>query len=251
MNSPLYEMIRSSKTGAYLFISPAKILREIAVTKMQRACLCGSGFPTPTPDCDCMNCHSIVNGIPHPKVIVLDANTFDEQMALVYSYPPPVTVIPDLSAISQARQMQLLIWLESISGKFTILMAASSVSGVLPTIVSRSFVFKEVPDFLLNQEHREQATAIINQLARGTLKVEEPMLPADGVPLAQAIEFLIVEELEHRNSGLPNSGRRLPGSVAELQTLYKLVARYLENPRFHQLPLLLRSYQMLALMAIR
>lgn len=235
-----------NRRGTYLFISKSNHARTAAELLLIKAGVCTSQPPVLRDDCLCPDCQSALT---HQKVLRITPDTFDEQMLIAYSYPPKVVSIQEVDDLTHGQQMQLLIWLELYSSNHVIILTARESLRLLPTIHSRSFVIIDVPKFTVDSETRERASTLLVKLFRGELRIEEVIQPDEGVPLSHAMQLVMVEEMERRQ--LKTASKTFNCGNAELQTLLKLVGRYLDAPKNHNLPLLLRSFQMLALQNVR
>jgi DNA polymerase III delta prime subunit len=235
-----------NRRGTILFVSDNAHKRYAVEMDLIRSAVCTKLPLELRSPCSCPDCQSVPQ---HPKVQRIQYNDFDNQMVVVYSYPAKVVTIAEVDYLKLSQQMQLLIWLELYSSNHVILLTASRTSRLLPTILSRSFVYVDVPKIQVNAESREKAQALLSRLLKGELRIDDPIDPDDAQDLAQALQVILVEELERRQLSLER--RLYVCGNSELQTLLKLVGRYLEAPKFHNLPLLLRSFQMLILQNIR
>lgn len=243
------DYLRLLRRGTFIFGSSDSNRRGLTLAALTKAAVCTSIRTEWDPNCSCPGCSTISSSFTHPEVQTIASEHFDLQMALAYSYPSKVVCFPEVHLLSKDRQMQLLIWLEIYSNTHCILMTTSSVNSMLPTIISRSFVYTEVPTTSIDPEIRERASALLMKLFLGDLRIQDVLTPEEGTLLARALQVLMVEELENRMR--KGSRGAYTCSNQELQTLLKIVGRYLENPKTHNLPLLLRSFQMLALMNVR
>lgn len=188
------------------------------------------------------------SGGSHPEAQKIEHSNFGEAMHLAYSYPLPVVCFPLLHEVPFHQQMQLLTWLEMYSGKHRILMTTLNEQALLPTIRSRSLIFRDIPKEQLSEEDRQASYYQIKALFEGKARPDE-WVPEDHEIIARRLFSLLVEENQNRLQTPPR--RAFQVGQPELATLTKLLSRYLENPRIHNLPLLLRSFSTLSLLNIR
>jgi replication-associated recombination protein RarA len=176
-------------------------------------------------------------------------DTFDEKMKVLYSYPTPIIQIREVHSISMNRQTKLLIWLESIGRQRIVLLSTDSEDHLLPTIRSRSVVFTEIPKYALKEEDEFKAVLFMQGLFSGKEKFESITTPDDAKKVAYHLRQLIVTDIQGRMAR--PAKKKLPGSDVELQTLMKVLERFLSDPATHNLKTLLMGFSMLPLQAMR
>lgn len=244
---PLLVSLAKKPKSTVLFICPDGAFRQIALERMQRQVLCKLAGEL---SCTCPSCNlSRDDPRRHPESLWIAPDRFVELMQTVYTYPPPVIVFPGLAVIGFQQQMNLLIWLERYSGRHTILMAADHSASVLPTIRSRSWVFNYVPPIQIDEDDKARAYAIIRNLLKGEYRVEDAQTSDEYAPLARMMMVVLQSEYVGRHS---NPSRRVfSGSDSDLVVLMRILNRYLDEPKNHNFPLLLRGYQVAQLQRIR
>lgn len=239
------EAIRARKSGPILYISPSPTYIKLSLERMLRAAVCKL---TAADACSCPDCFTVIKSGRHPTAQIVEQSNFAEQMSSAFAYPLPVMAFSNLHEVPYNQQMQLLIWLETYSATHVVLMTATSEQLLLPTIRSRSMIFREIPKESLTEEERTQTFYQIKAILECKARPDD--WPVEELPaIARRMQLLLVEDLERRL--LPSVARQFTANSDALTTLVRLVSKYLENPLTHNLPLLLRSYSTIALQNIR
>jgi len=236
MDSEALTWIKANGVGCIIYLSPNSMVRSDSLELLTRAKICTTGLP----DCDCAACYSLANKS-HPDVVDVRKDDFDTQMDVLHSYPTPIIRFPNIDWLSTNKQTRLLIWLETQGGRHLILMTAASVEKLLPTIRSRSLIFKELPREEFDENLVYRTRVFLQALWIGAARIEDMTdedLAKSTTPVALNI---IVKELEGRLSNRPKT---MKGTNDELTALLRIFVRYDRYPASN-LPFNLTAFSLL------